>query len=114
MRSTLTEIGQVAAEVHCPIDGYREFVSVYATPREQVMNFEARFPYLDETTILYRAIRFRVEARLISEDADVCMEDLVGLQEIFLPDENAVEFIMNVWKVPLDALLSPRVVDIPV
>ena len=114
IRKILIDIGQVAAEVNCPIDGYREFISVYATPRERVMNFDGRFPYLSETQILYRAIRFRVKSILIEEDADVGPNDLIGLQEIFLPSEEHVEFVMRMWKIPIDTLLSPKQVEIPV
>jgi hypothetical protein len=114
VRDTLTEIGQVAAELHCPIEGYREFVSIYATARTKVMNCEGRFPNLDGAETIYRAIRFRVNSALIDNDSDVGPNDLVGLQEIFLPSEEGVEFVLSIWKVNMEQLLSPREVDIPV
>lgn len=110
----LAEIGQVAAEVSCPIDGYREFVSVYATPRENIINFEGRFPYFDKATMLYRAIRFRVRSKLIAEETEVSPNELIGLQEIFLPSEEDVAFVLNLWQIPTADLLPPRQVEIPV
>lgn len=114
IREILAEIGQVATELNCPIEGYREFVSVYATPRAKVMNCEGRFPNLDEAETIYRAIRFRVKSSLIDNDLDAGPNDLIGLQEMFLPSEEAVGFVLSVWKVNMEQLQSPRGVDIPV
>lgn len=114
IRCILDDLGQVAVEVLCPIDGYREFVSVFATPKDDVVNFAGRFPYFGEATTLYRCIRFRVNSVLIEQDADVHTEDLVGLQENFLPSEETVEFVLRIWKVPNGELKSPRYVEIPV
>lgn len=104
----------MAVEVPCLIDGYREFVSVYATPRDKVTNFEGRFPYLGDAMTLYRCIRFRVKSELIEQDAEVGPHDLVGMQEIFLPSEDDVAFVLRLWRVSEDELLSPRQVEIPV
>jgi len=114
IRCTLDDLRQVAVEVLCPIDGYREFVSVFAAPKDDVVNFAGRFPYFDEATTPYRCVRFRVDSALIEQDADVHTEELVGLQEIFLPSEEAVEFVLRFWKVSNGELESPRHVEIPV
>lgn len=114
VRSSLIEFGQVAAERPCSIEGYREFVSVYSTPRGAVINCDSRFPYLAGAEIIYRAIRFRVNSDLIENDTDVGPNDLVGLQEVFLPTEDSVAYILSVWKVEIDELLPPKYVDIPV
>jgi len=114
IRYILNDLGQVAAEVPCLIDGYREFVSVFATPKDDVVNFAGRFPYFGEATTLYRCIRFRVDYALIDKDADVHTEDLVARQAIFLPSEETVEFVLRLWKVSNGELKSPRHVEIPV
>ena len=114
VRDILENVGQVAAEVPCSIEGYREFVSVYAGPTERVMTFEERFPYYVGAKTLCRCIRFRVKSLLIEQDADVGSHDLIGLQEIYLPSENDVEFVLRLWKVAVGDLLSPRQVEIPV
>jgi hypothetical protein len=113
-RQTLIEVGQIAAELPCAFDDCREFVSVYAAPRDSLINVDGQFTYLDGAPTIFRAIRFRVMSALIEADLDVGPEDLIGLQTIVLPSEDAVEFVMGIWKVPLDKLLSPRNVDIPV
>lgn len=84
IRNTLMEVGQVAAEIPCKIDGYREFVSVVAAPSNQIMNFEACFPYFADALMLYRCFRFRVESELIEQDAHVGPEDLLALQDIYM------------------------------
>lgn len=114
VRDTLMNVGQVAAEVACPIEGYRDFVSVYAAPRDKVSNVSGRFPYFEDAAVIYRCIRFRVMSELIDEDADVGPHDLAGLQEIFLPSQESVEFVLGVWRVPASSLLPPREVEIPV
>lgn len=114
VREILMDVGQVAVEVPCPIEGCREFVSVSATAREKVMNVEGRFPYLDEAPMIYRCIRFRVKSLMIEQDADVGPHDLIGLQELNLPSEEGVEFVLRIWKVPPESLRPPKDVDIPV
>lgn len=114
VRNTLMEVGQVAAEIPCKIDGCREFVSVCVTPSNRVMNFEARFPYFADALMLYRCFRFRVESELIEQDAHVGPDDLLALQDIYLTSENDVEFVLRIWKVSQDELMSPRYVEIPV
>ena len=114
VRETLLNVGQVAAEIRCRIEGYREFVSVYAGPRECVMNVNNRFPYLDDAAMFYRCIRFRVESKLIEQDVDISPDDMADLQGIVLPSEEGVEFVPHAWKVSADELLPPKEVDIPV
>jgi len=114
VQAVLSDIGEVAAEVSCNIDGYREFVGVYAVQTSQVINFKNRFPYFRDLEVVFRVIRFRVRSHLIEQNIHVGPNDLIGLQEINLPNESAVEFILDMWNVPLDSLLSPRFVEIPV
>lgn len=114
VRETLKYVGQVAAEVSCRIEGYREFVSVYAGPRACFINATGRYPYLDDAKTIYRCIRFRIASDLIERDVDVGPDDLIDLQEMRLPSEEGVEFVLGVWRVSPDDLLSPKDVAIPV
>ena len=114
VRDTLNAIGQVAAEVDCLIDCCREFVTIYATAKERIQNFEGRFPYLLEADVVFRCVRFRVESRMIEEDLDVHAEEMLDEQSIRVASEEDVELVLRIWKVPPDSLLSPTEVEVPV
>jgi len=114
LTKTLTTIGQAAAEVKCGVPDYREFVTIYRARTNAIPGFHNQFPYLDGLPIVFRVIRFRVEATLLADDYDFCNEDLVGLQEVYLPSENAVEFVLDIWQVPLESLKPPNQTEVPV
>lgn len=114
LNEVLSAVGQAAVEVSCPIDGYREFVSVSRVRADSIMAFRNRFPYYSDCDVVFRVIRFRVESQHIAEDKHLWGPDLAGLQEIYLPSEEAVDYILGLWKVPLDTLVEPRNTDIPV
>ena len=114
VKAVLADIGEVAAEVSCNIEGYREFVGVYAVQTSQVINFENRFPYFRDLDSVFRVIRFRVRSHFIEQDIHVGPNDLIGLQEIYLPSESDVEFVLGLWQLPAENLQSPRFVEIPV
>ena len=114
MYEILADVGQAATEVECATEGCREFVSVYAAKSDQIIGFATRFPYLSGNEIVFRVIRFRVESRFIDNDLSVGPNDLLNKQEIYLPDESAVEFILGVWKILPSDMKSPRMVEIPV
>jgi hypothetical protein len=110
----LSEIGQVAAEVTCYYDEYREFIAVYATPKARLPNVDRSLSYYANAKTIYRAIRFRVRSEIIEADLNVGPNDLAGLQQIYLPSEEAVEYVLSLWQISPDELLSPREVAIPV
>lgn len=114
VRDTLDNVGQVAAEVDCSIEGYREFISIYVTSRDRIMNCAGKFTYLDGAATIFRAIRFRVNSKLIDDDLNADPGDLIGLQEIFLPSEQDVEFVLSLWEIDMRQLLPPKDVEIPV
>jgi hypothetical protein len=114
VQAILDDIGEVAVEVACGIEDYREFVGVYAVRTEKVINFENRFPNLRDRDLVFRVIRFRVRAMLIEQDINVGPDDLIELQQIYLPSQSDVEFVLEIWQVASDSLQSPRFVEIPV
>jgi hypothetical protein len=114
LSETLTTIGQAAVEVECGVPEYREFVTIYRARTNAIPGFRNQFPYLDGLPIVFRVIRFRVDAALLAEDYDFCNEDLVGLQEIYLPSESAVEFILGLWQVSLESFRPPNQTEVPV
>ena len=114
LSETLLSVGQAAVEVSCPFEEYREFVSIYRASTNTILAFQSRFPYYSECAFIFRVIRFRVESQRLVEDQDFSQEDLVGLQEIYLPSEEAVEYVLRLWKTPLESLVAPRNTEIPV
>ncbi len=87
LRSILAEVGQAAIEVDCGVEGFREFVTVFRCDTARMANFGNRFPYLRSHPVVFRVMRFRVEATLIGNHIDVSMEALVGLQSLYVPSE---------------------------
>jgi len=76
--------------------------------------FHERYPYYKHCDVVFRVIRFRVRSEKIERDENVWGPDLFGMQEIIVPDEEAVEYILRLWQVPLQSLVEPRHTDIPV
>ena len=113
VRATLASIGQVAAELPCQIDGYREFVSVFRFQTARHWGFQSQFPYLDNCDIAYEVQRYRVDAELIRIDYDFFNGDLVGLQSICVATEHDVVEILRMWAVPPEMLRSPRETEVP-
>jgi hypothetical protein len=111
---TLKMVGQVAIEVKCLVEDYREFVSIYHGRTNAILNSEERFPYLQDSPVFFRCIRFRVESKYIEKDLDVAQDDMADIQEIMLPTEDAAEFVIRIWDVNPADLKHPRHVDIPV
>ena len=65
LRSILAEVGQAAIEVDCGVEGFREFVTVFRCDTARMGNFGNRFPYMRSHPVVFRVMRFRVEATLI-------------------------------------------------
>jgi hypothetical protein len=76
-------------------------------------NFGNRFPYLRSRPVVFRVMRFRVEATLIDNHIDVSMEALVGLQSLYVPSEEMAMGILDVWGVPAVSLVPPGQTAIP-
>lgn len=110
----LTSVGQAAVEVPCMIDDYREFVTVFRIRTANVPRFMEKFPYYANMDVVYRIMRFRVDSHLIKSDHDFYGEDLAGLQEVYLPTQEAVLYLLDLWKVPVESLLPPSQTDVPV
>ena len=114
LRSILAEVGQAAIEVECGVDGFREFVTIFRCDTSRMANFGNRFPYLRGHPVVFRVMRFRVDATLIDNHIDVSMEALVGLQSLYVPSEEMAMGILDVWGVPAASLLPPAQTAIPV
>lgn len=114
VQETLTTIGQVATELQCQVDGYREFVSVFCFQTGRIMGFASQFPYLADREIAYRLMRFKVDAELIQADHDFCNDDLVGLQTIHVATERDVLEILKMWSVSPELLRQPRETEVPI
>jgi len=114
VRDTLTTIGQVAAELPCQIEGYREFVTVFRYQTARIMGFANQFPYLADSDVAYRVMRFRVDAELIENDRDCSNDNLVGLQCIHVATEDEVLNVLRIWHVSPDTLRQPRETEVPV
>ena len=110
----LNDVGQAAIEVPCLFEDCREFVSVSMANPKDILAAGNRFHYLPECERIFHAMRFRVDSAVIEQDLNVGYEELLDLQRIYLPSEEALEFILNVWQVDPADLLSPRDVEIPV
>jgi len=114
IRDTLSGVGQVAAELPCQIDGYREFVTVFKFQPSRVIGFVSQFPYLANCKVAYRLMRFRVDADMIRDDRDCCNSDLIGLQSIHVPTEEDVQSILKIWHVAPEMLRQPKETEVPI
>ena len=114
VRGILAHVGQAAIEVESGVNGFREFVTVYRCDTSRMTNFLQRFPYLSGESVVYRLMRFRVDASVIENDSECSMEELIGLQSIYVPSEDAAIMILDIWKVPAASLLPPNQTTIPV
>jgi hypothetical protein len=114
VRDILADVGQAAFEVETVVNGFREFVTVFRCETNRMTNFDQRFPYLKGESVVYRLMRFRVDTNIIDKDDDCSMEDLIGLQSIYVPSENAAIMILDIWEVPASSLLPPNKTSIPV
>ena len=114
LKETLSSVGQAAVELTSLIEGYREFVSVFYCPTNQIFGFEGRFPNLAGNEIVYRLMRFRVKSSLIDLDQDCSSEDLIGLQNIYVATEKDALSILRVWQVLPESLRQPRETQVPV
>lgn len=110
----LTTIGQAAVEVECPVEGFREFATVFRCPTDQMIGFEGRFPYLVGNPVVYRLMRFRVDSSIIENDRHCSNEDLVGLQCIYVAAEADVLNVLRIWHVSPENLRQPRETEVPV
>ena len=114
VRDILANVGQAALEVKTVVDGFREFVTVFRCETNRMTNFDQRFPYLYGESVVYRLMRFRVDTNIIDKDSKCSTEDLIGLQSVYVPSENAAIMILDIWKVPASSLLPPNQTSIPV
>jgi hypothetical protein len=114
VRDTLTTIGQVAAELPCRIEGYREFVTVFRYQTDRIMGFANQYPYLADCEVAFRVMRFRVDAELIADDRGCCNDDLIGLQCIHVATEGDVLSVLQIWHVSPENLRQPRETEVPV
>lgn len=114
LKETLATIGQAAVELEPLVEGYREFVTVFLCPTNQILGFEGRFPYLVGNEIVYRLMRFRVETSLIDRDQHCSNENLIGLQSIYVATEEDALNVLKIWQVLPESLRQPRETEIPV
>lgn len=114
VREALASTGQVAAELPCPIEGYREFVTVFCFQTAQIMGFPSQFSYLADNEISFRLMRFKVDAELIRDDHDFSSVDLVGLQSIYVATEQDVVEILRIWAVRPELLRQARETEVPI
>ncbi|MBE7464422.1 MAG: hypothetical protein HS116_13170 [Planctomycetes bacterium] len=114
LQSILSTIGQAAAEVECLFEGNREFISLSRVHAGRMLAFKENFPYFADQDYIYRVVRLRVESKLIDDDHDFSNSDFMGMQSIYLPSEEAVEFIFSLWKFSSDLLDEPRNTDVPI
>ena len=110
----LTNVGQAAVEVESCVDGFREFVTLFRCPTDQIIGFEGRFPYLVGNHVVYRLMRFRVNSSIIENDRQCSNEDLIGLQSIYVATQEDVLKILQIWHVSPDTLRQPRDTEVPV
>lgn len=114
VREILESTGQVAVELPCSIEGYREFVTVFQYRTARIIGFQSQFPYLADCESAYRLMRFRVDATLINDDHDFSNDDLIGLQSIHVATENDVVEILRIWEVSPEILRQPRETEVPI
>ncbi len=110
----LQGIGQVATEVRGSHDDVRAFVTVYLFSPEIVPGATDRYRYLGQHPFLYHARRFQLSCEILERDLDVSEEDLWDSQRIVLPDEASLELVLRLWLPDLEALVEPRLTDIPI
>jgi hypothetical protein len=114
VREILISLGEVAAELSCQIEGYREFVTIFRFQTAQVVGFQSQFPNLADCEVAFRLMRFRVGADLIRNDYDCCVSDLVGLQSIYVATEEDVLDVLQIWAVSAELLRAPRETEVPI
>jgi hypothetical protein len=114
LREILGSIGQAAAEVACHVEDCREFVTIYQIDTRQMIGFPDRIPYYSSCETVYRLLRFRVTSEQLEQGVNCSKEDLFGVQEVIVPTEEAVQFILQLWQVPIESLVAPRLTDIPI
>jgi hypothetical protein len=114
LQNILEGFGQAAAEVSCEFDGCREFVSIYKTRKDSLLNGAKRFPYFAESSVLYRICRFRVQSEIIEQDTDVSPEDLWDMQSLYVADSELLKNILAMWRVEITMLGCPADCSIPV
>ena len=110
----LRGIGQVAVEVSSSHDDVRAFVTVFRFSPALIPGAAERYRYLGQQDFLYRARRFQVSCEILDNDYDVSEEELSDSQSIVLPDEAALEFVLRLWLSDLEALVEPRLTDVPI
>jgi hypothetical protein len=110
----LRDIGQVAAEVPGSHSEVRAFVTVFRFAPALEPDVAQRYRYLGKRGFLYRARRFQVSCEILENDYDVSEEELGDSQSIVLPDEAALEFVLRLWLSDLEALVEPRLTDVPI
>lgn len=110
----LQGIGQVATEVPGSHEDVRAFVTVFRFCPENVPGAAERYRYLGPREFLYRARRFQISQEIIDNDYDVSEDELWDSQSIVLPDEAALEFVLRLWLPDLEALVEPRLTDVPI
>ncbi len=110
----LRGVGQVAAEVPGSDEGVRAFVTVFRFRPRDVPGAAARYAYLGPREYLYRAWRFQVSRETLAAGSHVHEEDLWDAQSVVLPDEAALEFVLRLWLGDLEALVEPRLTDVPI
>ncbi len=110
----LRSISQVAAEVTGSDDDVRAFVTVFRFRPEHVLGAADRCAYLGRREYLYRARRFEVSREILDGGYDVHEENLWDSQNIVLPDEVALEFVLRLWAGELEMLVEPQLTDVPI
>jgi hypothetical protein len=110
----LRDTGQVAAEVPGSHSDVRAFVTVFRFAPGRVPGAVERYRYLGQREFLYRAHRFQVSCEILDNDYDVSEEELRDSQSIVLPDEAALEVVVRLWLPDLEALVEPRLTDVPI
>lgn len=111
---TLQSVGEVAAELPCDLEGYREFVVVVRFKTDRIFGFASQYPYLADLPIAYRVMRFRVDSQVIENDRDCGNDDLVGLQSLHVPTIDDVQYILRIWQVSPSILRQPNETDVPI
>ena len=115
MREILESVGQAAIELTCSIPGHREFATVFMCRRDAVqINTERRFPYLADCELIYRLVRFRVPEEIIDNDVSCAEDELLDLQQIYLPHFESVQYLLDVWKIAPRDFRKPCEVEIPI
>jgi len=106
--------GQAAMELRSTLSGYRDFIHVYYIGGVHIAKYHERFPHTADSKQAYRVVRFHVKNELIENDLQAGPDDLINKQVIWVCTEDDLEYILKIWNVISDELLSIRVVDSPV